>query len=114
MISLQAHELSLFSSLLNKIYKRWQTIDTIEFNSCNNFTLMIGGSTGHRNTAEIFCVGNKKFNVLSERPFNSSAILSSCSYELTDRSVFLGIFWRSRLFVFSLVPFCQGDLGSRH
>jgi transposase len=51
-----------------------------------------GDSTGHCNTAEIFCDGDKKFNVFLGRPFNSSAILSSCSCEYTDRSVFLGIY----------------------
>ena len=38
-----------------------------------------GDSTGHCNTAEIFCEGDKKFNVFLGRSFNSSAIMSSCS-----------------------------------
>jgi len=37
-----------------------------------------GDSTGHCNTAEIFCDGDKKFNVFLGRSFNSSAIISSC------------------------------------
>ena len=40
-----------------------------------------GDSTGHCNTAEIFCDGDKKFNVFLGRSFNSSAIISSCSCE---------------------------------
>ena len=40
-----------------------------------------GDSTGHCNTAEIFCDGDKKFNVFLGRSFNSSAIMSSCSCE---------------------------------
>ncbi|PTQ86682.1 transposase [Nitrosomonas ureae] len=40
-----------------------------------------GDSTGHSNTAEIFCEGDKKFNVFLGRSFNSSAIMSSCSCE---------------------------------
>ncbi|SDU34654.1 transposase [Nitrosomonas ureae] len=41
----------------------------------------VGDSTGHCNTAEIFCDGDKKFNVFLGRSFNSSAIMSSCSCE---------------------------------
>jgi tRNA-splicing ligase RtcB (3'-phosphate/5'-hydroxy nucleic acid ligase) len=40
-----------------------------------------GDSTGHCNSAEIFCDGDKKFNVFLGRSFNSSAILSSCCCE---------------------------------
>ena len=40
-----------------------------------------GDSTGHCNTAEIFCDGDKKFNVFLGRSFSSSAIISSCSCE---------------------------------
>ena len=40
-----------------------------------------GDSIGHCNTAEIFCDGDKKFNVFLGRSFNSSAIMSSCSCE---------------------------------
>ena len=40
-----------------------------------------GDSTGHCNTTEIFCDGDKKFNVFLGRSFNSSAIMSSCSCE---------------------------------
>ncbi len=40
-----------------------------------------GDSTGHCNTAEIFCDGDKRFNVFLGRSFNSSAIISSCSCE---------------------------------
>ncbi len=40
-----------------------------------------GDSMGHCNTAEIFCDGDKKFNVFLGRSFNSSAIMSSCSCE---------------------------------
>lgn len=40
-----------------------------------------GDSTGHCNTAEIFCDGDKKFNVFLGRSFNSSANISSCSCE---------------------------------
>ena len=41
----------------------------------------LGDSIGHCNTAEIFCDGDKKFNVFLGRSFNSSAIISSCSCE---------------------------------
>ena len=40
-----------------------------------------GDSTGHCNTAEIFCAGDKKFNIFLGRSFNSSVIISSCSCE---------------------------------
>jgi transposase len=38
-----------------------------------------GDSTGHCNTAEIVCEGDKKFNVFLGRSFNSSAMILSCS-----------------------------------
>jgi transposase len=40
-----------------------------------------GDSTDHCNTTEIFCDGDKNFNVFLGRSFNSSAIISSCSCE---------------------------------
>ena len=48
---------------------------------CEILKKATGDSTGHCNTAEIFCDGDKKFNVFLGRSFNSSAIMSSCSCE---------------------------------
>ncbi|MBP6513334.1 MAG: transposase [Bacteroidia bacterium] len=48
---------------------------------CEILKKATGDSTGHCNTTEIFCDGDKKFNVFLGRSFNSSAIMSSCSCE---------------------------------
>ena len=51
---------------------------------CEILKKATGDSTGHCNTAEIFCEGDKKFNVFLGRSFNSSAIISSCSWPIMD------------------------------
>jgi hypothetical protein len=52
-------------------------------------------------------------SVLRGRPFSAEATASSSSGECLARSVPLGKYWRSRPFVFSLVPRCHGLCGSQ-
>src|SRR5439155_17100248 len=47
------------------------------------------------------------------RWFRRSATLSICDCVKPDRSALLGKYWRSNPLVFSLVPRCQGLLGSQ-
>src|SRR5882762_2918628 len=47
------------------------------------------------------------------RWFRRSATLSNCDCVKPDRSALLGKYWRSNPLVFSLVPRCQGLLGSQ-
>lgn len=60
------------------------------------------------------CLGVSRFSVLRGRSARWSAMVSGSASVRGDRSVPLGMYWRSNPFVFSFVPRCQGECGSQN